>query len=184
MPSPFVLEPAVDEDKDIFDRLTNPKHFPATTHRHLRTKAQDVLKAEAKSQAAARPPKKEYSRPVYGEKQPAIFDRLTDSRYYTGSHKHRFDSNGLGRGLDGRTTDETMGDLMAGNGRIVRDREPEVRVTTLPPPPKKKHKTKNKKTKKTKKKNNERDDAVHPISVLPSRASYESYSTSYEFYST
>jgi len=126
MPSPFVLEPAVDEDRDIFDRLTNPKHFPASTHRHLRTKAQDVLKAEAKQQAAARPPKKEYNRPVYGEKQPSIFDRLTDTRLYTGSHKHRFDANGLGRGLDGRTTDETLGDLMAGKGKIVRTREAEM----------------------------------------------------------
>ena len=49
MPSPFVLEPSVDEDKDIFDRLTNPKHFPASTHRHLRTKAQDVLKVRKKN---------------------------------------------------------------------------------------------------------------------------------------
>lgn len=126
MPSPFVLEPAVEEDQDIFDRLTNPKHFPASTHRHLRTKAQDVLKKEARQQEAAARPKKAHARPVYGEKQPSIFERLTDSRLYTGSHKHRFDQNGVGRGLDGRTTDETLGDLMAGKGKIVRDREPEM----------------------------------------------------------
>ena len=31
-----------------------------------------------------------------------IFDRLTDSSKYTGTHKHRFDASGRGRGLDGR----------------------------------------------------------------------------------
>ena len=31
-----------------------------------------------------------------------IFDRLTDSSQYTGAHKHRFDSTGKGRGLEGR----------------------------------------------------------------------------------
>jgi len=32
----------------------------------------------------------------------SIFDRLTDASKYTGAHKHRFDSSGRGRGLDGR----------------------------------------------------------------------------------
>lgn len=31
-----------------------------------------------------------------------IFDRLTDSRLYTGAHKHRFDDSGHGRGIEGR----------------------------------------------------------------------------------
>jgi hypothetical protein len=31
-----------------------------------------------------------------------IFSRLTDSSQYTGTHKHRFDDNGNGRGLAGR----------------------------------------------------------------------------------
>ena len=31
-----------------------------------------------------------------------IFDRLTDTSQYTGSHKHRFDAQGRGRGLQGR----------------------------------------------------------------------------------
>jgi hypothetical protein len=33
----------------------------------------------------------------------SVFDRLTDTQQYTGSHKERFDSNGKGRGLAGRT---------------------------------------------------------------------------------
>lgn len=32
----------------------------------------------------------------------SVFDRLTDTRGYTGTHKHRFDSGGRGRGLRGR----------------------------------------------------------------------------------
>lgn len=31
-----------------------------------------------------------------------IYDRLTDSSSYTGSHKHRFDETGRGKGLQGR----------------------------------------------------------------------------------
>ncbi|KAJ3325333.1 hypothetical protein HDV06_004192 [Boothiomyces sp. JEL0866] len=31
-----------------------------------------------------------------------VYDRLTDAKGYTGSHKHRFDEHGNGRGLDGR----------------------------------------------------------------------------------
>jgi len=33
---------------------------------------------------------------------PSIFDKLTNPALYTGAHKLRFDSNGKGRGLDGR----------------------------------------------------------------------------------
>lgn len=32
----------------------------------------------------------------------SIFDKLTDPSLYTGSHKHRFDDEGRGRGLEGR----------------------------------------------------------------------------------
>ncbi|KAJ3309247.1 hypothetical protein HDU76_003678, partial [Blyttiomyces sp. JEL0837] len=38
------------------------------------------------------------------EKKPSVFDRLTDSSGYTGSHKHRFNADGSGRGLAGRDT--------------------------------------------------------------------------------
>ena len=31
-----------------------------------------------------------------------IFDRLTDHNLYTGTHQHRFDKRGKGRGLAGR----------------------------------------------------------------------------------
>jgi hypothetical protein len=34
--------------------------------------------------------------------QDSVFDRLTDTRGFTGSHRHRFDDTGRGRGLKGR----------------------------------------------------------------------------------
>ena len=33
---------------------------------------------------------------------PSIFDKLTDTSLYTGTHQHRFTSDGQGRGLEGR----------------------------------------------------------------------------------
>ena len=36
----------------------------------------------------------------------SVFDRLTDTRGYTGTHKHRFDSGGRGRGLRGRDSSD------------------------------------------------------------------------------
>jgi hypothetical protein len=32
----------------------------------------------------------------------SVYDRLTDSKQYTGTHKHRFDADGKGRGVAGR----------------------------------------------------------------------------------
>ena len=34
--------------------------------------------------------------------KPSIFDKLTDTSLYTGTHQHRFDASGQGRGLEGR----------------------------------------------------------------------------------
>ena len=34
--------------------------------------------------------------------QPSIFEKLTDSKLYTGTHKHRFSNNGKGLGKQGR----------------------------------------------------------------------------------
>jgi hypothetical protein len=33
----------------------------------------------------------------------SIFDKLTDPSQYTGTHKNRFDENGKGRGIEGRS---------------------------------------------------------------------------------
>ena len=35
-------------------------------------------------------------------KKGSIFDRLTDPSTFHGTHKHRFDADGKGRGLEGR----------------------------------------------------------------------------------
>ena len=34
--------------------------------------------------------------------QGTIFEKLTDTAKYTGTHRHRFDDEGNGKGLDGR----------------------------------------------------------------------------------
>lgn len=39
---------------------------------------------------------------IFVPDQGDIYDRLTDSSAYTGSHKHRFDEAGRGKGLQGR----------------------------------------------------------------------------------
>ncbi|CEP02851.1 p25-alpha [Plasmodiophora brassicae] len=57
-------------------------------------------------------------------KKPSIFDKLTDTKHYTGTHQHRFDAAGRGRGLAGRdrvvkgvgTSDSPYDD-----GDIIRD---------------------------------------------------------------
>lgn len=46
----------------------------------------------------------------------SIFDKLTDPALYTGSHKHRFDREGRGRGLEGR--DSVSKGL--GTGAVIR----------------------------------------------------------------
>ena len=43
----------------------------------------------------------------------AVYARLTDPQKFTGAHKHRFDSTGLGRGLDGRDS------IIKGGGNVV-----------------------------------------------------------------
>jgi hypothetical protein len=40
-----------------------------------------------------------------------IYDRLTDTRGYTGAHKQRFDASGRGRGAAGRRGDDGVSDL-------------------------------------------------------------------------
>lgn len=47
-------------------------------------------------------PSKSPSSPSKSPTKPSIFDKLTDSSQYTGSHKNRFNADGTGRGLAGR----------------------------------------------------------------------------------
>ena len=44
-------------------------------------------------------------------KKPNIFDKLTDPKLYTGAHKERFDKDGKGKGLAGRTDNTAPKDL-------------------------------------------------------------------------
>jgi len=44
-----------------------------------------------------------------------IFDRLTDPKLYTGSHKNRFDAGGKGKGIDGRVDRATDSGYVQGS---------------------------------------------------------------------
>lgn len=48
---------------------------------------------------------------VNQKRQDSVFSRLTDVRGFTGSHRHRFDESGRGRGLHGRDRQETSHQL-------------------------------------------------------------------------
>jgi hypothetical protein len=53
---------------------------------------------------------------------PPIWERLTDHRLYTGTHKLRFDDSGHGRGLSGRDPElDSAGQARSRDGRRIRD---------------------------------------------------------------
>ena len=53
----------------------------------------------------------------------AVLDRLTDSSKYTGTHKHRFNSDGTGRGILGRDQPSQTADL----SQLVNRKESNIR---------------------------------------------------------
>lgn len=59
------------------------------------------------------------------EQLPNVFERLCDVRLYNSTHKHRFYRSGSdigkGRGLDGQRDDDQLNQVIAGNGKILRD---------------------------------------------------------------
>ena len=60
-----------------------------------------------------------------------IFEKLTDTSRYTGTHKHRFDDHGRGRGRSGRTQEgEKIADLSEIMNR-KQDREANGRLKTI-----------------------------------------------------
>ena len=74
-------------------------YTPSSALKQASTAAMRVASSGSSSQtsSAKASPKKS---PSTGK--PSIFDKLTDTSLYTGTHQHRFDASGQGRGLDGR----------------------------------------------------------------------------------
>jgi len=74
-------------------------------------------------------------------KADGVYDKLTDTSLYTGTHKQRFDENGQGRGLDGRDTlsktqgldkmvERTAGNqMLAGNPAFRKPSEPNAYIS-------------------------------------------------------
>lgn len=70
--------------------------------------------------ATAEPP------PADDGELPSVYQRLTDHKTFSGAHKHRFSADGVGLGLEGRRDNTHMQNVIAGNGTITRDLEPEM----------------------------------------------------------
>ena len=90
-----------------------PRSSVQMNQRRLSNHGQDMLNMAmagaspgpaAAQAAAARQQQQQQQRPQTSPAKGSgnIFDRLTDTSLYTGSHKHRFDAQGRGRGLEGR----------------------------------------------------------------------------------
>ncbi|KAJ3185965.1 hypothetical protein HDU85_000879 [Gaertneriomyces sp. JEL0708] len=85
------------------EKLDVNAHKPKATKPGERTK-----KAEPKPYTAS-------------SKGGSVFDRLTDSSGYTGSHKERFNSDGTGRGISGRDSPSKSGAAGKYRGGDVKD---------------------------------------------------------------
>jgi len=68
----------------------------------------------------------------FTEPLPDVFQRLTDPRQFSGTHKHRFNEDGTGLGLDGRRDDEEYRQIIAGKGTITRDIDTEMDMPNKP----------------------------------------------------
>ena len=74
-----------------------PAYTPSSALKKASTQAASSSASAISSGSAPRSPAKSPSK-AGG----SIFDKLTDASLYTGTHQHRFDADGRGRGLDGR----------------------------------------------------------------------------------
>ena len=110
----------------IFDKLTDPKQYTgahkerfdedgkgkgiagrvdSTGPKNLSSMvdSKKVNKLEEEKKSAPKETKKKDG--------PSIFDKLTDTKLYTGAHKQRFDDDGKGKGKGGRDTNYDPKDL-------------------------------------------------------------------------
>jgi len=117
-PAPDLFYKA-EPDKNIYDRLRNPKYFPVSTQFHLLKKAEDAQAREAKSEGGIRGSRRgNRATPATGTG--SIFDRLADPKTFTGTHAHRFDADGVGLGLEGRMEDVSTAKAIKGETPITR----------------------------------------------------------------
>lgn len=112
----------------IYDRLNDPSTFqashqarfaerPDVKNDHVQLKpghdintggdmaavpVKKTAAVPAKPAASAASKTQDASKPKPAAKGGSIFDKLTDSSQYTGTHAHRFDADGKGKGLTGR----------------------------------------------------------------------------------
>jgi len=101
-----------------------PNTSTKRTHQNIVTASSerlDVQTTQAKKSVSYQAKTTE-PRPIESiNKNTGVFDRLTDTSGYTGSHKQRFNSNGTGRGLAGRDTASKGGNVPTYRGGDVKD---------------------------------------------------------------
>eukprot|EP00039_Didymoeca_costata_P007305 m.98390 g.98390 ORF g.98390 m.98390 type:complete len:257 (+) comp13633_c0_seq1:4022-4792(+) len=116
----------MEPEQNIYDRLSNPKHFPLSTHLRFQPNEESNRQQHTRNNPPSRTQRK--SRP-----DASVFDRLNDPQRFTGTHKHRFSKDGHGLGLDGRRDGkDAMGTLIKGEGKIIRDAEAEMDFPNRP----------------------------------------------------
>ena len=80
-----------------------PAYTPSSALKQASTAAGiRVSSSTGSSQASSAKTSPKKSPTTTTSSKPSIFDKLTDTSLYTGTHQHRFDASGQGRGLDGR----------------------------------------------------------------------------------
>jgi hypothetical protein len=94
--------------KLTFDQFTKVVHL--TSHPQAFAELADIKYAKPGSIGKLVAHVALYDGPVTRCTRPSsggVFDKLTDTSLYTGSHKHRFDAEGRGQGLEGRVDQES-----------------------------------------------------------------------------
>jgi len=106
------------KEADIVSRLTDPKLYTGSHKNRFdengRGKGIDgrADRVELDGYVDGFKKKKDStSKTTTSKKSPAIFDKLTDPKLYTGSHKSRFDENGKGLGVNVVVDKEKISDL-------------------------------------------------------------------------
>lgn len=125
-----VTQPEPGPPRNVYDRLCNPSLYPATHRNRFSAQGKKTedekwgLDPQGPPVGVAGGDDTGISRPKSRSPRPGsslIFDKLTDTSLYTGTHKHRFDGDGFGMGVDGRRDCTMKERAIAGEGKIVRD---------------------------------------------------------------
>eukprot|EP00375_Theileria_parva_P001233 XP_763904.1 hypothetical protein [Theileria parva strain Muguga] len=98
-PNPFLVSARGDDSSR--EKVCFTPELGEVAHLSPKTVKQPVTGANLRNSDVPRYHNKLFKNPE-GLKERSVFERLTDHRFFTGSHRERFDESGRGRGLAGR----------------------------------------------------------------------------------